>query len=88
MSSEPWVQAQTQIFFARVYFKQGKYKEAEQLYRLAYNTRVNSLGPDHPLTARLLADLSELYLKCGKFAVRHSLIHSYPCHLHAFYEST
>ena len=50
-----------------LYNEQGKYAEAEPLYRRSLAIREKSLGPDHPDFARSLNNLAELYLNQGRY---------------------
>ena len=47
---------------------QGRYAEAEPLYKRALAIREKALGPDHPDVARSLNNLAELYENQGRYA--------------------
>ena len=47
---------------------QGRYAEAEPLYKRSLATREKSLGPDHPDVAGSLNNLAELYQIQGRYA--------------------
>ena len=53
---------------AELYRAQGKYAEAEPLYKRALGIREKALGPDHPDVATGLNNLAELYRVQGKYA--------------------
>lgn len=53
---------------ARVYFFQGRYREAESLYRRALAANEKSLAPDDPDLAASLASLAEVYRFLGRTA--------------------
>ncbi|MBI3666721.1 MAG: tetratricopeptide repeat protein [Acidobacteria bacterium] len=53
---------------AEDYKKQGKYAEAEPLYRRALATAEEGWGPQGPEVAKGLSDLGQLYLGQGRFA--------------------
>ena len=55
------------INLARQYATQGKYKEAESLYKRALAASQKTLGPDHPNIAIILNDLAGLYRDQGKY---------------------
>ena len=46
---------------AVLYYKQGRYAEAEPLYKRALAIGEKALGPDHPDVATALNNLAELY---------------------------
>ena len=50
---------------AVLYHAQGKYAEAEPLYRRALGIREKALGPEHPDVATSLNNLAELYRPRG-----------------------
>src|SRR5215813_7612663 len=52
---------------ALLYVLQGKYGEAEPLYKRALAIRERRLGADHPDTATSLHNLAELYRSQGKY---------------------
>ena len=52
---------------ARVYHQQGKYNEAEPLYKRSLAIVEKALGPEHPHVATSLNNLAELYRFQGKF---------------------
>jgi tetratricopeptide (TPR) repeat protein len=52
---------------ARLYNSQGKYNEAEPLYRRSLSIREKQLGEDHPNVAESLNNLAELYHSQGKY---------------------
>ena len=58
--------ANNQSFLARLYVSLGRYKEAEAMFSAAQDTHVQRLGPAHPRTARILADMADLYRICGR----------------------
>jgi tetratricopeptide (TPR) repeat protein len=47
---------------------QGRYADAEPLYRRALSIREKGLGPSHPDVAISLDKLVELYRKQGRYA--------------------
>ena len=47
---------------------QGRYAEAEPLYKRALAIREKALGPDHPDVAKALNNLAVLYQKQGRYA--------------------
>jgi tetratricopeptide (TPR) repeat protein len=53
---------------ARQYFDQGRYDEAEPLYKRVLATMEKALGPDHPDTASGLNNLAAIYEAQGKYA--------------------
>lgn len=50
---------------AELYQDQGKYAEAETLYKLALKTLEKALGPDHPVVATVLENVAECYKNMG-----------------------
>lgn len=50
-----------------MYNRQGKYKEAEELYKKALDIRVRVLGGNHPATASSYNNLGVLYDEQGKY---------------------
>ena len=53
---------------AGLYHSQGKYAEAESLYRWALAILEKALGPEHPQVATSLNNLAGLYHSQGKYA--------------------
>ena len=53
---------------ALVLFRQGRYAEAEPLYKRALAIREKQLGPDHPNVAASLNNLAMLYRHQGRYA--------------------
>ncbi len=53
---------------AELYREQGKYTEAEPLFRRALYIREQQLGPEHPRVAYPLSGLAYLYFLQGKYA--------------------
>jgi tetratricopeptide (TPR) repeat protein len=53
---------------AALYHSQGKYTEAEPLFKQALAIREQRLGPQHPDTAQSLNNLAGLYQAQGKYA--------------------
>ncbi len=51
---------------AAVYHLQGKYAEAEPLYKRSLAIREKSLGPGHPLVAQSLENYAALLRKTGR----------------------
>jgi len=51
---------------AELYYNQGRYKEAEPLYRQALKILKQTLGSDHPEVAITLENMRALYKKMGK----------------------
>jgi CHAT domain-containing protein len=51
-----------------LYNSQGKYAEAEPLYKRSIEISEKALGPDHPDVAAALNNLAELYRAQGKYA--------------------
>ena len=51
---------------AELYRVQGKYTEAEPLYKRALAMCEKALGPGHPLEAIVLRNMAECYKKTGK----------------------
>ncbi len=60
--------ATTLNVLANVYLIQGKYAEAEPLYKRALAIREKALGPEHLVVAQSLNNLAELYRVQGKYA--------------------
>ncbi len=52
---------------AQVYRAQGRYAEAEPLYKRALAIQEKALGPDHPSVAKSLNNLAELYRAQGRY---------------------
>ncbi len=52
---------------AGLYHDQGRYAEAEPLYKRALAIVEKALGPDHPQVATSLNNLAELYRAQGKY---------------------
>ena len=53
---------------ASIYFLQGKFAEAEPLYKRSLTIWEKALGPDHPNVAASLNNLAELYYDQGKYS--------------------
>jgi len=53
---------------ASLYETQGRYAEAERLYRRSLEIYEKALGPDHPSVGTLLNNLGELYRAQGRYA--------------------
>src|SRR2546422_7420029 len=53
---------------ALLYDSQGKYSEAEPLYRRSLAIREKALGPDHPHVAVSLNNLAAPYVTQGKYS--------------------
>ena len=53
---------------AALYADQGRYADAEPLYKRALAIREKALGPDHPDVATSLNNLAELYRDQGRYA--------------------
>ena len=53
---------------AIVYKEQGKYAEAEALYKRALEIKEKALGADHPAVAMTLNNLAVLYQGQAKYA--------------------
>jgi tetratricopeptide (TPR) repeat protein len=51
---------------ALLYKTQGKYGQAEPLYKRSLAIREKALGPDHPAVARSLGSLAVLYRKTDR----------------------
>ena len=55
-------------YLASLYRVQGRYSEAEPLYKRALAARERVLGPEHPLTLRSMHNLSTLYQAQGRYS--------------------
>ena len=53
---------------AELYKEEGRYAEAEPLYKRALAIWKKALGPDHPDFAQSLNNLAGLYLAQGRYA--------------------
>ena len=53
---------------AELYRDQGRYAEAEPLYKRSLAIREKALGPDHPDVATALNNLAVLYEDQGRYA--------------------
>ena len=53
---------------AEIYRKQGKYAQAEPLYKRSLAIMEKALGPEHPSVATSLNNLALLYQAQGKYA--------------------
>jgi tetratricopeptide (TPR) repeat protein len=51
---------------AGLYYSQGKYAEAESLYKRSLHIRENTLGPEHINVAVVCENLGKLYSQIGK----------------------
>ncbi len=60
--------ATTLNYLGLVYDAQGKYAEAEPLYKRSLAILENALGPEHPDVAKSLNNLAELYRAQGHYA--------------------
>jgi len=58
--------AQSLNNLAALYYKQGQYTQAEQLYKRSLAIREKALGPDHPDVAQSLENMAALYRKTGR----------------------
>ena len=61
------IQAQSYNNLAILYYAQGKYNEAETLYKKALKIREEVLGVNHPDTAFSYSNLAKLYHAQGKY---------------------
>ena len=52
---------------AMVYYSQGRYKEAEELYKKALLIREKVLGEEHPDTATSYNNLALVYYSQGRY---------------------
>jgi Tfp pilus assembly protein PilF len=59
---------------ALLYRHQGRYEEAEPLYKRALAIREKALGPDHPRVATVLNNLGTLYYAQDRYAEAEPLI--------------
>ncbi len=59
---------------ARIYHKQGRYGEAEPLYKRSLSIREQQLGPDHPDVATSLNNLALLYESMGRYGEAEPLV--------------
>src|SRR5437588_512882 len=59
---------------ARAYQMQGRYQEAEALYRRALAAREKLFGPDDPRVAAILNNQGALYYTTGRYAAAESLL--------------
>ena len=57
-----------------LYYAQGKYSEAEPLYKRALAIDEKALGPDHPKVAGDLNNLGMLYNAQGKYSEAEPLL--------------
>ena len=53
---------------AERYKEEGRYADAEPLYKRALAIREKALGPDHPDVAQSLNNLADLYSAQGRYA--------------------
>ena len=53
---------------AVLYQDQGKYSEAEPLFKRALAIDEKTLGPDHPSVAKVLGNLAVLYQAQGRYS--------------------
>ena len=51
-----------------VYVAEGKFADAEALYKETLETARRALGADHPQTLGILSDLGVMYQRQGKFS--------------------
>ena len=51
-----------------LYRRQGRYADAEPLYKRTLSILEKALGPDHPDVATALSNLAELYQDQGRYA--------------------
>ncbi|MGC8645901.1 MAG: tetratricopeptide repeat protein, partial [Thermoplasmata archaeon] len=58
---------------AELYRKQGKYPEAETLYKEALEIRIRSLGSNHPDVANTKNNLALLYYNQGRYSEAETL---------------
>ena len=58
---------------ASLHFEEGRYAEAELLYKRSLAVREKALGPDHPAVGTLLNNLAGLYRAQGRYAEAESL---------------
>jgi len=54
---------------ANVYSSQGKYAQAEALFKPTLEARRRLLGPEHPNTLSTLSDIASMYQRQGKYAI-------------------
>ena len=58
---------------AKIYYAEGKYAEAEALYKRALAIREKALGSDHPDVVASMNNLAKIYYAEGKYAEAESL---------------
>ena len=59
---------------ASVYREEGRFAEAEPLYRRSLGIWEKALGPDHPLVAASLINVGELYQAQGRYTEAEPLL--------------
>ena len=64
---------------AALYDDQGRYAEAEPLYKRALAIDEKALGPDHPDVALSLNNLAALYDNQGRYADALPLVRTHNC---------
>ncbi len=56
--------------------QRGKYNRAHLLYKQSYKMRIAAMGPEHPLVARSLHEIAELYQRVRETPSVGPIIHS------------
>jgi tetratricopeptide (TPR) repeat protein len=56
-------------YLAKCYYAQGKYAQAEAIEKATLENRRRVMGPEHPLTLVVLADLVSMYQRQGRYAL-------------------
>ena len=59
---------------AELYYSQGRYSEAEPLFKQALDLRKRTLAENHPLVASSLNSLAELYRRQGRYSEAEPLL--------------
>jgi hypothetical protein len=59
------------VWLADLYRDQGRYAEAEPLYRRSLTVREKALGPEHPDVAISLSDLARIHHIVGPYGRPH-----------------
>ncbi len=68
LKGQPEVEAELRSTLGQVYMELGQYESAESMFRPALEIRQKLMGPNHPLTAQALSDLSPALWNQGDFA--------------------
>ena len=76
--------ANSALGLASVYVRQGRFTDAESLFKRALAIYEKALGPDHPWIANCLVGLATIYTRQGRYHEAELLLTACDCPLRKF----